>query len=281
MTKGMIFDIKEFAVYDGPGIRKTVFFKGCPLRCNWCHNPEGISFERELMVSYASCMHCHKCEEVCKHIECITCGDCIEACSLNLRKICGKEYEAKDLAKILAKGKDLLKKSGGGITISGGEPLSQPDFLFCLIDELKPMHIALDTSGYTRKDIFKRAVSHVDLVLFDIKHTDSKKHKMMTGVGNELILENLKYLCGRDTPFYARIPLIPGFNDTEENLEKTAELLKDAENLKGVDILPYNKTAGAKYEMVNKTYIPLFDSERNVEFKSEAFDRWGIKWRIR
>jgi pyruvate formate lyase activating enzyme len=121
----------------------------------------------------------------------------------------------------------------------------------------------------------------VDLVLFDIKHTDSKKHKMMTGVGNELILENLKYLCGRDTPFYARIPLIPGFNDTEENLEKTAELLKDAENLKGVDILPYNKTAGAKYEMVNKTYIPLFDSERNVEFKSEAFDRWGIKWRIR
>ena len=268
-------------MHDGPGIRKTVFFKGCPLKCNWCHNPEGISSERELMVSYASCIHCHKCEEVCKHTECIACGDCIEACSLNLRKICGVEYEAKELAEILLKGKDVLIKSGGGITISGGEPLSQPDFLYKLIDELKPIHIALDTSGYAKKDIFKKAADKVDLVLFDIKHTDSEKHRLMTGVGNEIILENLKYLCGSNIPFYARIPLIPGFNDTEENLEKTAKLLKDAKNLKGVDILPYNKTTGAKYAMINKKYKPLFDVENNVEFNPEAFDKLGIKWRIR
>jgi len=275
--KGIIFNIEEFAVHDGPGIRKLVFFKGCPLRCTWCHNPEGVSFKMELMVSYAACIHCRKCEDVCTHKEeCIACGECVGVCPLRLRKIAGQEIETKELAKELLKGKEVLTGSGGGITISGGEPLAQPAFLFDLIEQLKPVNIAVETSGYAKPDIFKKMVSEVDLVLMDIKHTDTKIHKKYTGVGNELILDNLKYLCRSATGFYIRIPLIPGVNDTRENMEKIAELIKDAKNLKRVELLPYHQTAGAKYPMLGKEYNPGFDVKRKVNIWREAFEKYNI-----
>lgn len=275
--KGIIFNIEEFAVHDGPGIRKLVFFMGCPLKCTWCHNPEGVSFKKELMVSYATCIHCRKCEDVCTHKEeCIACGECVGVCPLRLRKIAGQEIETKELAKELLKGKEVLTGSGGGITISGGEPLAQPAFLFDLIEQLKPVNIAVETSGYAKPDIFKKMVSEVDLVLMDIKHTDTKIHKKYTGVGNELILDNLKYLCRSATGFYIRIPLIPGVNDTRENMEKTAELIKDAKNLKRVELLPYHQTAGAKYPMLGKEYNPGFDVKRKVNICRKAFEKYNI-----
>jgi pyruvate formate lyase activating enzyme len=275
--KGIIFNIEEFAVHDGPGIRKLVFFKGCPLKCTWCHNPEGVSFKKELMVSYAACIHCGKCEDVCTHKEeCIACGKCVGVCPLRLRKIAGQEIKTKELAKELLKGKEVLTGSGGGITISGGEPLAQPAFLFDLIEQLKPVNIAVETSGYAKPDIFQKMVSEVDLVLMDIKHTDTKIHKKYTGVGNELILDNLEYLCQSATGFYIRIPLIPGVNDTRENMEKTAELIKDAKNLKRVDLLPYHQTAGAKYPMLGKEYNPGFDVKRKVNIWREAFEKYNI-----
>jgi pyruvate formate lyase activating enzyme len=280
LAKGLIFNIEEFAVHDGPGIRKLVFFKGCPLRCSWCHNPEGISFERELMVSYSACIDCGKCKEVCKHDECITCGDCVEACPLRLRRIAGEEYEAKELAKILLKGEDVLRNSGGGITISGGEPLAQPVFLFELIQYLKPVHVAIETSGFASRDIFQRMVKDVDLVLMDVKHTDPVIHKKYTGVDNASILRNLEYLCSSDTSHIIRIPLIPGVNDTSINITNTLELIKESRNLIKVELLPYHHTAGAKYPMVRRKFEPGFDTEKKVNTHKELFSKYNINYSI-
>jgi pyruvate formate lyase activating enzyme len=280
MSKGIIFNIEEFAVHDGPGIRKLVFFKGCPLHCTWCHNPEGISFEKELMVTKSACLHCGKCEEVCENETCIACGKCVPVCPIRIRRIVGDEYEAKDLGKILLKGKDVLINSGGGITISGGEPLAQPDFLFDLINHLKPLNIAIETSGFSSSAVFKEMISKVDLVFMDIKHTDSQTHKKYTGVNNNQILKNLKILCASETPFFIRIPLIPGVNDTKLNMERTAILLKNAKKLLGVELLPYHKTAPAKYEMVNKEYTPGFDTTKEVNYWTEPFVKNNINIKI-
>lgn len=248
MAKGIIFDIEELGIHDGPGIRKLVFFKGCPLRCTWCHNPEGLSFSKEWMVGQS--------------------GE---------RKICGEKYEAKELAEKLLKGKDILLNSGGGITITGGEPLAQSAFLFDLIKYLKPINIAIETSGYAPSKVFRRAVNEVDLVLMDLKHTNLEIHKKYTGVDNSLILDNLHYLHQAETDFIVRIPLIPGVNDTKENMEKTAQLIKDASNLLKVELLPYHKTAGAKYKMVGGIYNPGFDIDQKVKIWTDVFRFYNIK----
>ncbi len=276
MSKGIIFTIEEFAVHDGPGIRKLVFFKGCPLHCVWCHNPEGISFKKEMMVSVGSCISCGKCTSVCTSEECIVCGNCVDVCALRLRKICGQEYEAKELAEKLLKGKEVLINSGGGITISGGEPLAQPAFLFELMRELKPVNVAVETSGFAKKEIFRTMVSEADIVLMDIKHTDPQIHKRYTGADNKLILENLDYLCRSETDFYIRIPLIPGVNDTKENMAKTASLIKNAKHLIRVELLPYHLTAGAKYAMLGKEYTPDFDISREVHIYEDIFRNLNI-----
>ena len=280
MAKGLIFNIEEFAVHDGPGIRKLVFFKGCPLSCTWCHNPEGISFENELMVSYASCMHCEKCKEVCKHDDDTICENCNTSCPLRLRKVLGKEYEAEKLAEKLKKGKEVLIGSGGGITISGGEPLAQPEFLYELIKFLKPLHIAVETSGFAKSEIFKRMVKEADLVLMDVKHTNPEIHKKFTGVDNTQILKNLEFLCQSETDFIIRIPLIPGVNDTKRNMEETARLIKDGKHLIKVELLPFHQTAGAKYSMVRKEYKPEFDVTRKVNIWLDVFKNYNINTNV-
>jgi pyruvate formate lyase activating enzyme len=277
VAKGTIFNIEEFAVHDGPGIRKLVFFKGCPLSCTWCHNPEGISFQKEMMFTSAACKHCLKCEEPCTHAECAGFGYCVKVCPLQLRRIVGNQYEASVLARKLLKGKDVLMNSGGGITISGGEPLAQPEFLFDLISHLKPVHVAIETSGYAKPEVFNRMVELVDLVLMDIKQTDNVIHKKYTGVDNMQILENLQFLCHSNTPFLIRIPLIPGVNDTLKNMEKTAFLLKDAKTLLGVEMLPYHQTAPAKYAMVMKEFKPDFDTSLKINTWLKPFEKYNIK----
>lgn len=276
MSKGFIFNIEEFAVHDGPGIRKLVFFKGCPLHCSWCHNPEGISFRKELMVSYSACVQCGKCKEICIHNECVTCGKCVEVCPMRLRKVCGQEIGVQELAEKLLKGKEILISSGGGITISGGEPLAQPAFFFDLLRLLKPLNIAVETSGHATKDLFKKMVSEVDLVLMDVKHTNPEIHKKYTGVDNSLILGNLHCLCQSSTDFHIRIPLIPGVNDTRENMEMTVQLIKDAKHLKLVELLPYHQTAPAKYAMVRKAFNPGFDTNKKVEVWKNVFEDYNI-----
>jgi pyruvate formate lyase activating enzyme len=280
-TKGLVFDIKQFAVFDGPGIRTTVFMKGCPLRCQWCHNPEGISFRPELMVSRHSCIHCGKCGAVCSHPnECMACGACVDVCPLHLRKIAGVWYTTSELADILLRDKDFLEMSQGGITLSGGEPLAQPDFVYELLGELKGLHTAIETSGCCSREDFRRIISRVDYIMMDIKMVDPELHKKYTGADNKGILENLEYLKSGGKPFVIRIPMIPGVNDTDENLEQTADLLKGAKNLVRVELLPYHKTAGAKYGMLGKSYSPDFDTEGTPNCCMEIFHSIGIQCEV-
>lgn len=246
MVKGKIFSIEEFAVNDGPGIRTTVFLKGCPLRCAWCHNPEGWSPEPQWLDKKGR------------------------------REMCGYEISAEVLASKVSRDKDLYRDSGGGVTFTGGEPLSQADFLCEVMTLLPDIHKAVETSGYASAKAFGKVVGLADLLLFDIKLADSDLHLRYTGVRNELILGNLAALRESGKPFVARIPLIPGVNDTPENMEATALLLQGAKGLQRVELLRYHKTAGAKYPMVGLTYAPPFDENKEPEIH-DAFTDKGIK----
>lgn len=280
MAEGMIFDIKEFAVHDGPGIRITVFLKGCPLRCIWCHNPEGLSSIPELMIRKSSCTNCGKCRAGCSHKECGTFDRCTKVCPEGLVKVVGESVDSRELANRLKGFEEFLHKNKGGVTISGGEPLAQPEFLIDLLKELKPIHTVVETSGYGRQDVFRQVMQLADLILFDIKHIDPKVHKKVTGFDNTLILENLNNLIASRKSFIARVPLIPGVNDSQENMEKTALLLKDAPCLERVELLPYNPYAGAKYPTVNRDYMPSFDEGQQPDIFTHAFDRYGIRYSI-
>lgn len=274
---GIIFDIKEFAVYDGPGIRTTVFMKGCPLRCQWCHNPEGLNMRPQLMVSRAACVHCGTCEQICIHETCIACGKCIPYCKAGLRKIAGQSTDSQTLAQTLLRGRKLMEQSGGGITFSGGEPLLQWDFVEEVISHLNGLHTAVETSGYASDETFKRMTRSVDYIMMDMKLSDPALHRRYTGVDNALILRHADMLCAGDTPFVIRIPLIPGVNDTREHLTAVAERIKDAKALVRVELLPYHKTAGAKYSMAGMEYAPDFTVDHQVRIWPNIFEKRRIK----
>ena len=279
--EGIVFDIKQMAVFDGPGLRTTVFLKGCPLRCRWCHNPEGLSAAPQLMVSDSGCLHCGRCEQVCPSPgHCRHCGRCVRACPLHLRRIAGTGWFAEDLADHLLKDAEIFRMNGGGVTFSGGEPTMQGDFLIAVLSRLGGVHKAIETCGYCSTDLFGRVLSHLDYVLMDLKLADSDLHREWTGKPNELILENLRQLKECGIPFTIRIPLIPGVTDTQENLSAAAGLLEGCAFLERVELLPYHKTAGAKYAMVRQTYSPGFDSGKAVRADTAPFERAGIPVRV-
>lgn len=274
---GTVFDIKQLAVFDGPGPRTTVFLKGCPLRCEWCHNPEGLSVEPQLMVSLNSCRHCGQCAAVCPSPgNCIACGRCTKVCPDNLRKICGVRYTPEELAALLLKDKDYLTALGGGVTFSGGEPTMQAGFVMDTVALLEGMHCAIETCGYCRPEVFQQVIGVMDYVMMDIKLVDEQQHIRYTGVSNQLILENLAWLKTSGKPFRIRIPVIPGVNDSDGNFSATADLLTGAEMLEKVELLPYHKTAGAKYSMVQKEYAPSFDCNAAPRMNMQLFVDRGI-----
>lgn len=274
--KGIIFDIKQLAVFDGPGIRTTVFFKGCPLRCQWCHNPEGLMFQPQLLIK-PGCICCGKCKKVCDNPnKCIACGKCVMYCPLHLRSICGMEYDADDLASLLLRDKDYLEECNGGITFSGGEPLSQADFISTLIDRLEGMHTAIETSGYSSKDVFHMLTQKVNLVIMDIKIVDRQAHKQYTGVDNKPIIENLRLLKQGYTPYIIRVPIIPGVTDSNANLTAIAQLLENAKKMVKVELLTYHQTAGAKYKHVGLTYQPSFNQKQTPNTNTKPFLERGI-----
>ena len=278
---GTVFDIKQLAVFDGPGIRTTVFLKGCPLRCAWCHNPEGLSAEKQLMVSTGSCTGCGACKKACPNQEqCTVCGECILACPLHLRKICGVTYTDDALAQKLLKEKDILQKNGGGITFSGGEPTAQPRFLLSMLQKLRGMHRAIETCGYCAPDIFQKILAELDYIMMDLKLIDPAAHKKWTGRDNGLILHNLESVKNSGIPFTIRIPVIPGINDSRQNFEDTARVLSGALFLERVELLPYHRTAGAKYEMAGMRYRPAFQEDGIPDMNTEIFEKYGIKAKI-
>ena len=249
---GIVFDIKEFAVHDGDGIRTTVFLKGCPLRCVWCHNPEGLSPNPELYAKRSTCTGCGLCQRECDHPECKPFGRCIHICPKDLVSIAGKEWEAKALADKLFLHKDFFLTVGGGVTLSGGEPLMQSDFCVELLGYLKGhIHTAIETSGYATAEDFRRVVSFCDHVFMDIKIADPDTHKRYTGVDNRRILENAAWLKQSGIPHVFRTPLIPEITDTEENLRAISEIVGDSRWEK----LPYNTLAGAKYKNVGREFM--------------------------
>ena len=269
MESGTIFDIKEFAIHDGPGIRTTVFLKGCPMRCQWCHNPEGLSFAPELMVSKSACNDCGSCRAHCEHQgKCIACGQCIPFCKRQLRRIVGKSVASAELAALLLREKSLVD----GFTFSGGEPLAQWPFVSEVIDLLKDTHIAIETSGFAPPQVFHEAMDKCDLILLDWKLSDPDLHRHFTGVDQLPIRRNAEMLCAGETPFILRMPLIPGVNDNEEHFSTVAELVKKSASLIRVEVMPYQLTAGAKYEMVSKKYAPEFDEKRKPAMYLQCFE---------
>lgn len=273
---GIIFDIKEFSVFDGPGIRQTVFLKGCPLRCSWCHNPEGLSIHPQVMVSTGACTACGKCQTVCPGGTCTACGRCVMACPSNVRRIAGEKRTAEELAHIILKDADYYRRYGGGVTFSGGEPLLQSGFLLEVLSLLPTVHCAIETSGYAQPEVFESVIEKMQYVMMDLKLMDDEAHRKHTGVSNERILHNARTLIQSGKPCRIRIPLIPGVNDTEKNLRATAAFIADCGKAP-VELLPYHKTAGAKYEMVGQTYQPTFDPDQAVETHQDIFTSYGLE----
>lgn len=269
--KGLIFDIKRFAVHDGPGIRTTIFFKGCPLRCSWCHNPEGISKERELMEFPARCAgDCRACIKAAPKGAISKKGRRLEigrpfpgpegisraadACLYDALRCVGRSVSVRELVAEVEKDRSFYETLGGGVTLSGGEPLSQPEFLIALADELwaRGFRTALDTSGFGAWDVLERVARKVDMVLYDLKLMEDAGHKMHTGVSNRIILENARRLSKLGRAIRIRIPLVPGVNDDPENIRRTADFLKPLANIERVTVLPYHKGGRAKAEGVGR-----------------------------
>ena len=278
--KGLIFAIEEMAVHDGFGLRTAVFLKGCPLRCQWCHNPEGLELRPQRIRNLNGCVNCGACRTDCSD-SCTGCGKCLYRCPNDLLRISGKWWEAKDLAHRILQNEPLLRM--GGATLSGGEVLLQAEFAAELLDHLSPLHRAIETSGFGSETHWRMLLERLELVYFDIKLADSTMHKRYTGVGNEQILRNLAILKQSSVPFIVRIPTIKGVNDDEENMQATCDLIADADNLIGVEILPYNTYADAKYALLNQEYPfefqpPTPESCANIQ---QIFERANIHLTIR
>ena len=236
--KALISDIKRFAIHDGPGIRTTVFFKGCPLKCLWCHNPESISFQPQEAFYAHKCIGCGACREAG-----FTAADCLG----DARVLYGTEITVEELLPRLLEDRDFYETSGGGVTLSGGECLCQADFCEALLKALKEkgIHTAVDTCGFVPKAAFEKVLPYTDLFLYDIKAFDEDVHIRCTGQSNQRILENLVWLDSLDKKIEIRIPYVPDYNDTQT--EKIAAFLKSLKSITAVKVLPYHNYAGSKY----------------------------------
>lgn len=266
--KGLVFDIKRYSINDGPGIRTTIFFKGCPLKCLWCHNPESQSFERQFFYYKDKCISCKFCVASCpadsikfvdgalKRGECNFCLKCEEVCPGNSIKSVGSYYSAEDVLDFVVKDYHFYGQSGG-VTFSGGEPLFQFDFLIETLKLLKKenLNIAIDTSGFIATEKILEAAKYTDIFLYDIKHFDSSKHKILTGVDNTLILKNLKELSNSGANIIVRIPIIPGINDDEENLINIKKFVKSLQAKIKIEPVFYHNIMQGKYELCGKKYL--------------------------
>ncbi len=267
---GTIFAIKKYAIHDGPNIRTTVFLKGCPLSCWWCHNPEGMRGGIDLLWLHKKCVGCGECIEACpsnvlsisveKKVQrdhrCQRCGICVEICPALAHEATGWEASVDEVMVEIKKDIPFYDKSGGGVTFSGGEPLTQPDFLVALLEECGKIgiHRAVDSCAFAKTELLLKVANHTEMFLFDLKHMDSEKHRKFTGVPNEKILENIQAVANGETKVRIRIPLISGVNSDEQNLTESGAFLMALPGVDSVDVLPYHWAATAKYKKLGMTY---------------------------
>ncbi|MCD6580687.1 MAG: glycyl-radical enzyme activating protein [Desulfuromusa sp.] len=289
MQQPLIFDIKRYAINDGPGIRITIFFKGCPLSCIWCHNPESISAKPQKMYNHDKCIGCGECVKACPNQACTLTADgiitdsnrcdlsgrCAKVCPTLATEISGYYKSALELLKIIEKERVLFDQSGGGVTFSGGEPLLYPDYLTEILDLCgkQQIHRTIDTCGFVKEEILLEMAKQTDLFLYDLKLMDSAKHKGYTGVSNELILSNLVALAKSGANIQIRIPLIKGVNSDLKNITETATFIaKLAGEKKSVNLLPYHDIASHKYQKLGGNYqVDNLQEPDNVDLQ-QAID---------
>ncbi|MFA5858887.1 MAG: glycyl-radical enzyme activating protein [Elusimicrobiota bacterium] len=277
--EAVVFDIQRFSIHDGPGIRTTVFFKGCPLHCWWCHNPESWSSQPDLFFNKAECISCHHCIKSCKtgavtqkgfdRAKCLTCGDCTAGCPVSAREIVGTKVSLPRLMKEVLKDKVFYDYSSGGVTVSGGEPLNQSGFVTNFFMECKKNRIstALQTCGYGSKNGLLSVLKYTDIVMLDIKHIDDKKHREATGVSNRLILENAELISKTGIPMVIRIPVIPGFNSTRNEIVGITKFVTRLKMVNKILLLKYHNLGMYKWNFLGKK-PPVFPAGiSNTEFK--------------
>jgi pyruvate formate lyase activating enzyme len=292
MSESLIFDIKRYAINDGPGIRVVVFFKGCNMHCAWCHNPESISSKVEKMYAPAKCIKCGSCVDACpEHAITLTpdgiitdpelckmCGKCAEVCPTKAIEMSGKAMSVSEIMDIIEKERIFFDQSGGGVTFSGGEPLVHTKMLIRLLDECgkRGIHRAVDTAGNVSAETILEVAKRTDLFLYDIKMIDSDLHKKWTNAGNEKILFNLKILAEAGKHIIIRIPLIGGINDTDKNIELTAKFIAElAGEKKLVHLLPYHSIAENKYKKLGKSDDFEKLKEPGMEMIERAIAKFG------
>lgn len=295
---GLIFDIKKYSINDGPGIRTTVFFQGCPLVCQWCHNPESQPRRPVLMYRANRCVLCGECVGVCTHhgitingsvktdrATCEGCGACAEVCYNGARELSGYQASVDQVMSEVLRDMPFYESSSGGVTFSGGEPLLQRRFLLDLLHACRErdLHTVVDTSGFAAWDVLNSLREYVDLFLFDLKLMDEERHIRYTGVSNKLILSNLKQLAETGSAVYIRIPLIPGINDDEENLSRSAEFIRSLPNITGVELMGYHDLAAAKYQALGLDYrLKELKAPGSEQLQSSAsiLERTGLQVKI-
>jgi pyruvate formate lyase activating enzyme len=296
---GRVFDIKRYSIHDGPGIRTTVFLKGCSLRCLWCHNPESVDPGPELMHWPSRCTRCYACITACPkgaiakdaaggvvidRKACDLCGKCAEACLYDAMQMVGREMSVEEVLSEVEKDKIFYDQSGGGITLSGGDPFVQSAFAEALLDGCRSRGIsaAVDTAGFSRNGVLDRVASKAGLILYDLKCMDDVRHKELTGVSNVPIIDNLKRLAAGPTEVWVRIPLVSGVNDDDKNIRRTIDLLSSLKTIKKVGILPYHSGGLDKARRIGQeSHFRKFEtpSEERIAAVEAAFREAGFEVR--